>query len=85
MTRHAQEYWLRLQAQRAIELAMEVSEATAAKGGVPEEVEMAEEMPDLALHVLSWRHGIAIADAAMALRKAELLHREIVGRGGKGA
>ncbi len=71
--RHAQEHWLRLQAEEALKLAAEVEpDMYFLKGGI-EEI-----LPLAAL----WRKD-ALDAAAKLLVKAELIHRELVRRGEK--
>jgi hypothetical protein len=84
MSRHAQRHWLNIQSQNAIERAMQLPDKT-----VEDEVQHLTEMVDYG-HLYEdpmitfriYRH-VALMDAAKALEKAALLHREIVSRGGK--
>lgn len=71
--RHAQEHWLRLQAEAALGLADEVEpDMNAVKIAI-------KDVPVLPLQGL--RKG-ALEEAARQLVKSELIHREIVRRGG---
>lgn len=78
--RHAQEHWLRLQAEESLKLAAEVE---------PDMFGIRCEFKDLrSMHIdstdiaLKAMHHHALEEAARLLVRAELLHREIVRRGG---
>lgn len=80
--RHAQRYWLEVQAGRAVEVASRVR-FQGAEAEVEDEVEKVDAtLPSADVEALALRHELAIGEAARALVKAELLHREIARRGG---
>ncbi len=82
--RHAQRHWLKLQAEKAVVRALELPDKT-----VVDEVIHITGQANISTFgidpVVYLRHyfDVAIVDAAKALEKAELIHREIVRRGGK--
>ena len=81
--RHAQRHWLKIQAEKAVERAMELPDKTV-EDEVRHLTEMAER-PTMGIDTvdtLKHYRDVAIMDAAKALEKAELLHREIVWHGG---
>lgn len=82
--RTALRHWLEIQARAAVDYAESWPDGT-----VVDEVKHLTEMADRPcstidpLAALRNAHRLAISDAAKFLEKAELLHREIVRRGGK--
>ncbi|MBL8048097.1 MAG: hypothetical protein JNJ45_05395 [Chthonomonas sp.] len=80
--RHAEEHWLRIQAEAAVARAITTPDPT-----VEDEVRHLTEMAERPCYgidpTVTLRHyrDVAIMDAAKAIEKAELLHREIVRRG----
>lgn len=82
--RHAQEYWLNLQAKQAVEVAMHPeTDATMVYNGDPVEDALDSKVPMSDLEKLKDAHAYATIVAAHALYTMEALHREIVRRNGK--
>lgn len=77
--RHAQEHWLRLQAQEALMLAADVADMYSIESDLQELDSIHIEPPVIALHVMRRN---ALNEAANLLIRAELLHRELVRRVG---
>lgn len=77
MSRHAEEHWLRLQADEAIKLALTGDDAwmVDAHHGVIEDIRLLP--PNLALYQLAAQRTAHLAEAARSLVRAELLHREL--------
>ena len=80
--RHAQRHWLGMQADAAVELACRITIKNAHEKAAVD-IEGASLLPNADIEILTLRREFAIAAAAAALTVAELLHREIVSRGGK--
>ncbi len=82
--RHAQRHWLKLQAEKAVEIGCTMDEASEEArvndfaNGFGKTADT-----DVAIAVLKGRHKSALQDAAKSLIRMEILHREIVRRGGK--
>lgn len=77
--RHAQDPWLRLQAQEALMLAADVADMYSIESDLELIDSIHIESPVIALDVMRRN---ALNEAANLLIRAELLHRELVRRGG---
>lgn len=86
--RYAQEHWLKLQAQRAIKYAALTDEqpyaVIAARHWIDALHENTNTKPKRAIQLLKEERERVLKEASNALVRAEILHREIVSRGGKG-
>lgn len=81
--RHAQNHWLKLQADMAIDVATTIDMGKTEEGVKDYANKIDATLPYCDIECFALQHDQAICDAAVALVKAELYHREIVRRGGQ--